>query len=102
MRGSLRHRPAAIIVPVMSEVRVYTKHHCPFCVRAKALLGRKGVAYREIDVEGDDGLRSWLVEQSGQRTVPQIFVGERPLGGYSDIEELDRLGKLDAILRGEV
>jgi len=85
----------------MADVKVYSKKSCPFCVRAKALLDRKGVAYQEIDAEHDDALRAWLVETTGQRTVPQIFVGDRSLGGFSDIDALDREGKLDAILRGE-
>jgi glutaredoxin 3 len=85
----------------MANVRIYSKEQCPFCVRAKALLDRKGIAYQEIDAEHDDALRAWLVEATGQRTVPQIFVGERSLGGFSDIDALDREGKLDAILRGE-
>jgi glutaredoxin 3 len=85
----------------MPTVKVYTKSFCPYCVRAKALLDRKGVAYEEIDAEQDDALRTWLVEASGQRTVPQIFVGDRSLGGFSDIDALDRQGKLDALLRGE-
>jgi glutaredoxin 3 len=85
----------------MPNVRIYSKDRCPFCVRAKALLDRKGVAYQEIDAEHDDALRAWLVETTGQRTVPQIFVGDRSLGGFSDIDALDREGKLDAILRGE-
>ncbi|MEI6223434.1 MAG: glutaredoxin 3 [Deltaproteobacteria bacterium] len=85
----------------MPSVKVYTKTLCPYCVRAKALLDRKGVAYEEIDAEHDDALRTWLVEATGQRTVPQIFVGDRSLGGFSDIDALDRQGKLDAILRGE-
>jgi len=82
-------------------VKLYTKSNCPYCVRAKALLGRKGVAYEEIDVEERDDLRGWLVETTGQRTVPQVFVGERSLGGYSDIAALDARGELDPILRGE-
>jgi glutaredoxin 3 len=85
----------------MPKVRVYTKQQCPYCVRAKMLLSKKGVAFEEIDVEHDDALRTWLVEASGQRTVPQIFVGDRPLGGFSDIDALDRQGRLDPILRGE-
>ncbi len=80
-------------------VRVYTKRNCPYCVRAKALLSKKGVAYEEIDVEHDDALRTWLVETTGQRTVPQIFAGDRPLGGFTDLDALDRNGELDAILR---
>lgn len=83
------------------KITVYTKRICPYCVRAKRLLDRKGVAYEEIDVENDDALRAWLVEKSGQMTVPQIFAGERSLGGFSDIDALDRQGKLDPILRGE-
>jgi glutaredoxin 3 len=83
------------------KVIVYTKRSCPYCVRAKHLLDRKRVAYEEIDVEGADALRVWLAETTGQKTVPQIFVGGRPLGGYTDIDALDRQGKLDPILRGE-
>lgn len=85
----------------MPKVQVYSKQQCPFCVRAKALLQKKGVAYEEIDVEHDDAKRAWLVEASGQRTVPQIFVDGRPLGGFSDVDALEKEGKLDAILRGE-
>ncbi|MEI7703191.1 MAG: glutaredoxin 3 [Deltaproteobacteria bacterium] len=85
----------------MPIVKVYSKKVCPYCVRAKALLDRKGVVYEEIDAEHDPDLRSWLVEATGQRTVPQIFVDGRSLGGFSDIDALDREGKLDPILRGE-
>lgn len=83
------------------KVTVYSKLNCPFCVRAKRLLEKKGVAYEEISVEGKDDLRIWLMERTGQRTVPQIFAGERSLGGFSDIAALDEQGKLDPILRGE-
>ncbi len=86
---------------VSPKVTVYTKQNCPYCVRAKRLLEKKGVAYEEISVEGDDSLRIWLVEKTGQRTVPQIFAGERSLGGFSDIAALDERGELDPILRGE-
>ena len=85
----------------MAKVEVYTKQHCPYCVSAKALLKKKGVAFEEIDAEHDDALRTWLVETTGQRTVPQIFVGDRPLGGYTELEALDREGKLEPLLRGE-
>jgi glutaredoxin 3 len=83
------------------KVTVYTKQNCPYCVRAKRLLEKKGVAYEEIAVEGNDDLRRWLVEKTGQMTVPQVFAGEKPLGGFSDVDALDRDGKLDPILRGE-
>jgi len=84
----------------MAHVRIYTKENCPFCVRAKALLGKKGIPYEEIEAEGKDELRIWLAETSGQKTLPQVFVGERSLGGWSDLDALDRQGQLDAILRG--
>lgn len=83
------------------KVSVYTKQSCPYCVRAKRLLEKKGVTYEEIDVERDDQLRVWLAEKTGQMTVPQIFAGDRPLGGYTDLAALDAAGKLDPILRGE-
>ncbi|HEX9309020.1 MAG TPA: glutaredoxin 3 [Anaeromyxobacter sp.] len=83
------------------KVTVYTKGSCPFCVRAKRLLERKTVWYEEISVEGKDELRTWLVETTGQLTVPQIFAGDRSLGGYSDLAALDAQGELDPILRGE-
>jgi glutaredoxin 3 len=82
-------------------IKIYTKHFCPYCVRAKALLDRKGVRYEEIVAGNDPELRAWLSRVTGQDTVPQIFVGERPLGGYSDIKALDDAGRLDPILRGE-
>jgi glutaredoxin 3 len=85
----------------MAKIQMYSKKNCPFCVRAKALLDRKGIPYEIIDAEGNDELRAWLAEASGQKTVPQIFVDGRPLGGFTDIDALDREGKLDPILRGE-
>jgi glutaredoxin 3 len=86
---------------VAPRVTVYTTSYCPYCVRAKALLKRKGIAFEEVAVDGDDAKRLWLVEQTGQRTVPQVFAGERSLGGFSDLDALDREGKLDPILRGD-
>jgi glutaredoxin 3 len=83
----------------MAKVQIYTKRSCAYCVRAKALLDRKGVSYEEIDAEGKDELRTWLAEVTGQKTVPQIFADGKPLGGFSDIDALDRQGRLDAILR---
>jgi glutaredoxin 3 len=85
----------------MAKVQIYSKQQCPYCVRAKGLLTKKGVAYEEIDVENDDTTRAWLVETTGQRTVPQVFVDGRPLGGFMEVDALDKAGKLDAILRGE-
>jgi glutaredoxin 3 len=84
----------------MKPVKIYTTTYCGFCVRAKDLLKRKGVAYEEIDVTGNDDMRAQLVEMSnGQRTVPQIFIGDTHVGGYTDLAQLDREKKLDPLLQ---
>ena len=67
-------------------------------MRAKALFARKGVQYQEIDVSNDDQKRHWLVQTTGQRTVPQIFIDDKPVGGFDDIAALDRKGELDPML----
>ena len=82
----------------MKPVKVYATSYCPYCVQAKRLLTQRNVPFEEIDCEGDDALRAWLVETTGQRTVPQIFFGETSIGGFSDLAALDRAGGLDAAL----
>jgi glutaredoxin 3 len=76
-------------------VAIYTTPWCPYCHRAKALLSRKGVAFEEINVEGRPDLRRWLERASGQYTVPQVFLNNVPMGGYTDLAHLDRAGTLD-------
>ena len=83
-----------------APVEVYTTSYCFYCTRAKQLLARKGVAFTEIDVTGDDERRAWLVETTGRRTVPQIFIAGRPVGGYDDIAALEKRGELDRLLAG--
>ncbi len=84
----------------MKPVKIYTTTYCGYCVRAKDLLKRKGVDYEEVDVTADDDLRAKLVEMSGgQRTVPQIFIGDTHVGGYSDLSRLDAEGRLEPMLR---
>lgn len=78
----------------MKSVRVYTTLICPYCVRAKLLLRERGVAFEEIDVTRDPEARKWLVEKTGRRTVPQIFIGDEPIGGFDELRELDRSGEL--------
>lgn len=78
----------------MKNVRVYTTLVCPYCVRAKHLLRDRGIAFDEIDVTRDPEARSWLVEATGRRTVPQIFIGDEPIGGFDELRELDRSGAL--------
>jgi len=83
----------------VSPVTIYTTPWCPYCHRAKALLARKGVSFDEVDVSGDAALRQAMSERAhGRRTVPQIFVGERHVGGCDDLHELERQGKLDPLL----
>ncbi len=85
----------------MSTVEIYTTRICPFCRRAKALLEKKGAAYEEIDVSDDDALRARMVEMAGgRRTVPQIFIDGRPIGGSDDLYALEAEGHLDALLGG--
>jgi glutaredoxin 3 len=81
-------------------IEIYTTDWCPYCVRAKALLSRKGWAYTEVNVDGDVDKRAWLVETTGRRTVPQIFIGGTPVGGFDDIAALDRKGELERMVKG--
>jgi glutaredoxin 3 len=83
----------------MAEVRVYTTRFCAYCGAAKRLLRARAVAYEEVDVSGDAAMRARLVELTGRKTVPQIFVDGRPIGGYEELVALDRSGHLIATLR---
>ena len=82
----------------MPTVVMYTTQSCPFCVRAKALLKHKGVPFEEVDVSSDDALRDRMIEESGRRTVPQIFINGQSIGGFEELAELDREGMLDRLL----
>ena len=82
----------------MAEIVIYTTVVCPYCVRAKRLLDFKGAAYRELDVTSDEELRRAMVQSSGRRTVPQIFIDGRPIGGYVELRALEDAGELDALL----
>ncbi len=78
-----------------ARTQIYTTSYCPYCVRAKDLLRRRGIAFEEIDVTSAEDARSALVRASGgRRTVPQIFIDGRPIGGCDDLYELDRRGQL--------
>ncbi len=83
----------------MKPVRIYTTPICPYCVRAKSLLSRKGVAFDEIDVFMDPEARKEMeANTGGARTVPQIFVGDTLVGGCDELHALERDGKLDSLL----
>ena len=80
-------------------VVMYAKSWCPYCERARALLTGKGVSFREIDIEAQPEQREDMIRRCGQYTVPQIFIGERHVGGSDDIHELDAAGGLDPLLQ---
>ncbi len=84
----------------MQPVTIYTTPYCGFCHAAKRLLDSKGVAYKEIDVSVSVELRQEMMQKAGRHTVPQIWIGETHVGGCDDIHDLDRRGKLDALLAG--
>ena len=83
----------------MSEVTIYTKPYCPYCIRAVDLLERKGVAFTEIEAAFDPAKRQEMMQRSGRATFPQIFVGDRHIGGCDDMMALERDGKLDPLLK---
>ena len=83
----------------MPKITIYTTPICPYCVRAKSLLKKKGAPFEEIDVFMDGKARAEMEEKSGgARTVPQIFIGDFHVGGSDDLYALDHAGKLDALL----
>jgi glutaredoxin 3 len=83
----------------MSKVTIYTTKMCPYCHAAKSLLAKKGAAFDEIDVSYDRNARQiMMLKANGQRTVPQIFIGETHVGGSDELHELERRGRLDGLL----
>lgn len=82
----------------MPDVIMYTTGMCPYCVRAKMLLQNKGVRWNELRIDADPALMREMMQRSGRRTVPQIFVGNQHVGGFDDMAELDSFGKLDPLL----
>jgi glutaredoxin 3 len=81
-----------------NKVVMYSSRFCPFCVRAKALLSKKGANFQELIVDGDNALRKEMMEKSKRHTVPQIWIGETHVGGCDDLFALERAGKLDDML----
>lgn len=79
----------------MKPVTVYSTRVCPYCVRAKALLDAKHIPYTEVMVDVDEAKRAEMMQKSGRRTVPQIFVGDRHVGGCDDLYALEHKGELD-------
>ena len=81
-------------------VTVYVSDWCPYCQRAKGLLAQKNVVFSEINVEDEPKLREEMIARSNRRTVPQIFIGDKHVGGCDDLFELDRSGELDRLIQG--
>jgi glutaredoxin 3 len=82
----------------MAEITMYTTRWCGYCVRAKALLDARHLSYEEIHLDDDPAFRETLHELTGGSTVPQILIGDRPIGGYTELWRLDREGRLEDLL----
>jgi glutaredoxin 3 len=81
-------------------VEIYTWRFCPFCIRAKQLLDRKGVKYTEYAIDGDEGARAEMAKRAnGRRSLPQIFINNQHIGGCDDLHHLDAQGQLDPLLQ---
>lgn len=81
-----------------SEIVIYSSPFCGYCAAAKSLLQRKGVEYREIDILANPQARIEMIERTGRRTVPQVFIGSHHVGGFDDLSALDSEGKLDPLI----
>jgi glutaredoxin 3 len=83
-----------------ATVTLYVSDWCPYCQRARGLLAEKNVEFSEVNVDDDAKLREEMIARSNRRTVPQIFIGDRHVGGCDDLFELDRSGELDRLIQG--
>jgi glutaredoxin 3 len=82
----------------MATIIIYTKENCPYCVHAKQLLDSKHATYTEVRVDLDDAKRDEMIQLSGRRTVPQIFINNQAIGGFDDLASLAKSGELDKLL----
>ena len=85
----------------MADITIYTAVPCGYCMAAKQFFDARKLAYAEIDLTGNTQERLQLMERTGQRTVPQIFINDTHVGGYTDLRDLDRQGGLTALLEGD-
>jgi glutaredoxin 3 len=83
----------------VKPIRIYTTPTCPYCGRAKRLLQKKNIPYEEIDVGDDDDARMQMMQRTGRRSVPQIFIGDTHVGGSDELYALEQRGELDALLQ---
>ncbi|MDQ7011766.1 MAG: glutaredoxin 3 [Mariprofundaceae bacterium] len=85
----------------MSKIEIYSGNFCPYCIRAKSLLKQRGLSFTEYNVQAEPGKRMEMLERArGARTIPQIFINDRHVGGCDELYALDRKGELDAWLSG--
>jgi len=84
----------------MPEITIYTTSFCPYCIAAKRMLKKKGARFTEIDASNASKRDEMFKRSNGGRTVPQIFIGDRHIGGFDDMSELDALDELDPLLAG--
>ena len=82
----------------MAKIEVYSTARCPYCVMAKQFLERKGLKYKEIRIDADPAKRQEMMQKSRQRTVPQVFINDEAVGGYTDLLALERSQRLDKLL----
>lgn len=86
----------------MAEIKIYGSDYCSYCTAARMLLKRKGVDYTDVNVSGDADRREEMEQLSGRRTVPQIFIDGRPIGGFDELYELEDSGELDGLLNESI
>ncbi|TWH76099.1 glutaredoxin 3 [Azomonas agilis] len=82
----------------MPDILIYTSATCPYCIRAKGLLSQKGVPFQEISVDGKPEVRADMAQKAGRTSVPQIWIGDRHVGGCDDLFALERSGQLEPLL----
>lgn len=82
----------------MKTVKVYSTNYCPYCTRAKQLLKSKNIPFQEIDLTNDSELREKISGETGHQTVPMIFIGDKFIGGFDNLNALSQKGELDALL----
>lgn len=80
------------------KVVIYTKEYCPYCQAAKQLLSDKEISFEEVDVTHEEGVLEKLIEKTRHQTVPQVFIGERFVGGFQELKALDQSGELNRLL----
>ncbi|MGB1244377.1 MAG: glutaredoxin 3 [Porticoccaceae bacterium] len=82
----------------MSQVVLYGTRFCPFCIQARRLLNNKGIEFEDIPLDSDPQLRSAVMDRSSRHTVPQIWIGDDHLGGFTELRDLDMQGGLDSLI----